>query len=79
MQWVLVNLPERRILVTGRPSDVDELKEKGWDVAYEAEDWGDAYEVALLLGEEEFVIEWYLEEELAATRPRKAAAQIGVS
>lgn len=79
MKWVLVNLPGRRILVTGRPSDVDELKEKGWDVAYEAEDWGDAYEAALLLGEDEFVIEWYLEEELATTRPRKAAAQIGVS
>ncbi|MGC8972628.1 MAG: hypothetical protein ACP5KY_00305 [Thermoproteus sp.] len=63
MYWVLVDWKEGRVLVTGRPSDVDELRD--WDVAYEAESWDEAYQAALLIADEEdFVVEWYLEEEI---------------
>lgn len=76
MYWVLVDRRGGRVLVTGRPSDVDELKDLGWDVEYEAERWDEAYEVALLLADEEdYVVEWYLEEEVGEKKRRLASLE----
>ncbi len=69
MYRVLVDRKGGRVLVTGRPSDVEKLKD--WEVVYEAERWDEAYEVALLIADEEdFVLEWYLEEEIGRKKRR---------
>lgn len=76
MYWVLMNEPRKRILVTGSPGEVDELKEAGWDVVYEAESWDEAYEAALELGGEEYLIEWYIEDEIKSRRAVRRAAAV---
>ncbi|KUO84076.1 MAG: hypothetical protein AT711_03375 [Thermoproteus sp. CIS_19] len=69
MYLVLVDWKEGRVLVTGEPSHVEKLE--GWDVEYVAESWDEAYQAALLIADEEdFVLEWYLEDEVGR-RPVK--------
>lgn len=71
MYWVLVDRKGGRVLVTGRPSDVEEL---GWEVVYETETWDEAYEAALLIADEEdLVLEWYLED---VVKRKKALASL---
>ncbi|MFB6491444.1 MAG: hypothetical protein TU35_009490 [Thermoproteus sp. AZ2] len=76
MYWVLMNEPQKRILVTGNAVEVDELKEAGWDVVYEADSWDEAYEAALELGGEDYLIEWYIEDEVKSYRAARRAAAV---
>ncbi len=72
MYWVLVNRKGGRVLVTGRPSDVMELGD--WEVVYKTERWDEAYEVALLIADDDdLILEWYLED---AVKRKKALTSL---
>lgn len=57
-----------RVLVTGRGEDAV-LLQLGWTLVGAFDDWTSAYKAAVKLAErEDLILEWYLEEELAAAK-----------
>ncbi|MBP1449417.1 MAG: hypothetical protein JZD41_05345 [Thermoproteus sp.] len=71
MYWVLTT--PSRVLVTGRREDM-RLLQLGWRIAGVFREWEEAYAEALRLAEElDAVLEWYIDEELAAAAQKAAS------
>ncbi len=65
---VLRNKQGDRILITGKESDLELLKD-GWSIVFESPYWDVAFAHAMEIAEDE-VIEWYYEEQTRRRRKR---------
>ncbi|MFB6470758.1 MAG: hypothetical protein TU36_005955 [Vulcanisaeta sp. AZ3] len=64
---VLVNRRMGRVLVSGKPEDLELIRE-GWRVIHEDSNWRGAFEYARSYADKhDYILEWYLEEEFTMT------------
>lgn len=61
---VLINGVECRVLITRREDDVKDLKGRGWEVDAVFTSFKDAIEYAHKRVNDEYIVEWYLEDEI---------------
>ncbi len=67
---IFVNHDKGRVLVSGKESDL-ELLYQGWELAGTYSTWKEAYKEGRKLADElDYVLEWYIEEELSDSKDR---------
>jgi len=65
MYWVFINEEEKRILITGKVWDLLKFVESRV-TSLKFSTWTEAYNFAVELADDNYVIEWYLEEQIEA-------------